>query len=1370
MTVLDDPVRASAAPEVRPGQPIWRVRVFAVCLSLVTLAFLQDPGRIAADTKLDLTVDPWGFLGRSLHLWDPQGFFGQLQNQAYGYLWPMGPFFGIGDTLGLPAWVVQRLWWSLILVMAFLGMYLLLRALRVGSGWPQILAGLAYALAVRPQSAIAAVSVEVWPMALAPWVLLPLVRGAARGNVARAAALSALMVMLAGGVNAVAAGAVLPLALWWLLTLQPGPRRRQLLAWWSGLTVLAILWWLIPLLVLGQYSPPFLDWIESAQFTTSITDPTTVLRGADHWLAYLGNASMWKAGWMLATYPVFVLATGVVAAAGVAGLAMRSLPHRAFLVGGAIAGLVLVTAGHTGVFSGLGSEQVQTFLDGTGAPLRNVHKFDLVLRIPLIIAMAHLLSSVWPHGRKPLWRVLLTVGIVAALVVSWWPALSGQLSRGRTYVAVADHWRETSEWLNTQARPGRALIVPGASFGQYVWGRTQDEPLQAYGGYPWGVRDAVPLSSAGNIRMLDAVEARLESGQPSPGLAAYLNRMGVRYLVVRNDLAPSAQAPMPIRVHQALDGSPGINRVAFFGPIVDRPYGSEVLADEGMRVSYPAVEIYRVTPSNEPTDPRAVLRPADSTVEVAGGPEALLPLSDLGALSNRPTVLSGDPEATDLTPDTGVVTDTDRRREITFGYMRGNESPTLTADQEYEQSRPVHDYRVFGEEGSVVAAPGLEFDASSSATDVDATWRQPRGATPAAAMDGALDTYWRPGALNEERSYWEVRYPEAIDLGNTVDLALLNRGTKTPTTIPLEITTANGTTTVDARDFAGWQTLPIASGQTDFLRVALADVFRPPLLGIREIRLPGEGVSQLELPGGASGDALLLTARPGDAGECVPRDDLLLCSDGLGRFSQDRPGLFRVVDLPSPLTSDPRILVAPRDAATVADSLAQVAGVGVEASSTRTRAAGGSGIAAFDRQLGTTWQAAPEDPAPEVKITLPQIRELRGIRLVNRQGVNASSPLELQVQAGDRTFQGFTDGRGLFRFDPVTTETITVRFLTANQVRSRSELGELALPVGVSEIGLLGADDLRRPVPAESVLALPCGTGPDILVDGDVVARTSVTARADQFMNGDTVAATTCDLPVDLPAGQHLVAVRSSAKFSPVMAAFADERAFGPTERPQSPDIEQWSATHRVVAVAEQAQQQVLEIAENFNPGWRADLAGVDLQSVRVDGWKQGFIVPAGPGGQVSVDYAPDSTYRWGLAIGLLAALAVVYLAVRPPALRVRPSVASRPLRHVTAAIVGMGVLLSMGPWGVLALGVGLVLVRRLPLPVVAFTSVTVAVVLAAVAGIRPVSAVVVLQGCALALAWAAVLLAGWRGPDVARPAATGRASNAAPDARSGRS
>ena len=179
-----------------------------------------------------------------------------------------------------------------------------------------------------------------------------------------------------------------------------------------------------------------------------------------------------------------------------------------------------------------------------------------------------------------------------------------------------------------------------------------------------------------------------------------------------------------------------------------------------------------------------------------------MPLADAGALGNRVTVLEGDPEAEDLAAAAGVVTDTDRRREVTFGYMRGNESATMTATQPYVQSRTVHDYRVAGDAGSTVAVPGLEFDASSSPSDVDATWRQPRGATPAAAMDGAMDTYWRPGALNEEGSYWEVRYEEPVELGDTLDVALLNRGTKIDTTIPLEITTDNGTTTADARDRA----------------------------------------------------------------------------------------------------------------------------------------------------------------------------------------------------------------------------------------------------------------------------------------------------------------------------------------------------------------------------------------------------------------------------------------------------------------------------------------------------------------------------------------------------------------------------------------
>ena len=76
----------------------------------------QDAGRAAADTKLDLVVDPARFLSQAVSMWDPLGEGGRLQNQAYGYLFPMGPFFLIaggstfhpGQRSGFGS---RRCWW-----------------------------------------------------------------------------------------------------------------------------------------------------------------------------------------------------------------------------------------------------------------------------------------------------------------------------------------------------------------------------------------------------------------------------------------------------------------------------------------------------------------------------------------------------------------------------------------------------------------------------------------------------------------------------------------------------------------------------------------------------------------------------------------------------------------------------------------------------------------------------------------------------------------------------------------------------------------------------------------------------------------------------------------------------------------------------------------------------------------------------------------------------------------------------------------------------------------------------------------------------------------------------------------------------------
>ena len=84
--------------------------------------------------------------------------------------------------------------------------------LGLGTPTSRIVAGFAYALSPRILTLIGPISVEAWPSALAPWVLVPLVLGARGGSTRRAALLSALAVAATGGVNAAATFAVIPLA------------------------------------------------------------------------------------------------------------------------------------------------------------------------------------------------------------------------------------------------------------------------------------------------------------------------------------------------------------------------------------------------------------------------------------------------------------------------------------------------------------------------------------------------------------------------------------------------------------------------------------------------------------------------------------------------------------------------------------------------------------------------------------------------------------------------------------------------------------------------------------------------------------------------------------------------------------------------------------------------------------------------------------------------------------------------------------------------------------------------------------------------------------------------------------------------------
>ena len=281
-------------------------------------------------------------------------------------------------------------------------------------------------------------------------------------------------------------------------------------------------------------------------------------------------------------------------------------------------GLVLLAVGYSG---GLGSpvaHQVQAFLDADGTPLRNVHKLEPLLRLPLVLGLAHLLGRMPLPGSAPRreWidafahpehdkRVAVGVVVLVALAAATSLAWTGRLTPPGAFTAIPQYWHDAADWLDEHntgaATPGRVLVVPGAPFATQVWGNSHDEPLQVLGNSPWGVRDSIPLTPPQTIRALDSVQRLFAAGRPSAGLADTLARQGISYVVVRNDLDPeTSRSARPLLVHRAIDGSPGLTKVAQFGDPVGPGTLEGFITDSGLRPRYPAVEIYRVDDAGRP--------------------------------------------------------------------------------------------------------------------------------------------------------------------------------------------------------------------------------------------------------------------------------------------------------------------------------------------------------------------------------------------------------------------------------------------------------------------------------------------------------------------------------------------------------------------------------------------------------------------------------------------------------------------------------------------------------------------------------------------------------------------------------------------------
>jgi len=1259
---------------------------------LTVLTFIQAPGRMVADTKFDLLTDPGRFLLKGIHLWDPHQAFGQVPDQAYGYLWPMGPFFALGHLVHMPPWMIQRLWWSLLICLAFFGMLRLCQKLGLGSEVTCLVAALAYVLTPRMTTLVGVVSVEVWPMALAPWVLLPLVTGSREGSVRRAAARSALVVACCGGVNGVAVAAVLPLGAIWLLTREPGPRRWPLFGWWTLFTVMATVWWSGPLLLLGRYAPPFLDYIENAAITTLPTDLTRSLLGVSDWVAYFGGPDF-GSGLHLVGTPFLLLDAAAVVGLGLVGMCLPGNPHRRFLVWGLLTGLALVGFGYARDLPGFFSVARMHSLDHALAAFRNVHKFDIVLRIPLVLGLAYALHEL-PKRIRDLGSVVVLrvyragVGLaVIALVTPW---LYGYIPASGGVEAVPAYWQQTADYLAAQDDGTVALELPAAAFGQYSWGNTHDDILQGLARSPWAARNVVPLAQPGNVVFLDAVTRMVESGRPSPTLASYLAANGVGTIVVRNDLDRLLTgAPDPAFVRGVLTATPGLTLVRSFGPITGLPpYGyvdnqeqTRIVQGGGLSDTVRSIEVYRVT---APVT-AALSRPGEVLVgDPSSGTDQALDGIDVSRM----------PLAADATtrPRGQILTDDLERQETNFPAVRWNQSATMTPTESFRLQGKEQTHRVVEDESrwSTVATwtGGVrDVEASTSQAYADATPPLAAGDHPGAVFDNDESTEWRSATdTDPKQQWWQVDFDRPRSVGVVAVSVAAD-------SVPLKSLLISGGGRTRRVPAAGpGHTGTYAVGLTDVARLRITPVYAGPLLtgsvAFSEVHVDNLHPQRwLTLPAPLTGtrlDMVALTRDP-DRFPCSQVRNALVCSSLLQGRGEDGDSLARRFQVPEPTTFDVSATASLRRNDQVWQRLLKGTGVAVRVTPAEHHdPADGTG-AMLDGDPSTTWIA--HSARPVVHLTLAHATRLRTLRLAVDPGAPASVVNRIVLRSGHRQQVVDFDRTGwALRLPSWRVRHLTMAVGSVHPALAQTATSYRTLPPGISEIRLNGAgltDDASR-----SVL-VRCGHGPKLVVGNDVF-DTTLTASADDLLRGGSVPLEVCGTPITHLVGHVEVGAGPTRSFR-VDSVTLTRRGFHAPPTTPVPVQRDHDGLPSAVDLPARSRTEVLSLPQNLNGGFRATLGGRELTPQPVDSWQQGWVVPAGGAATLHIRFTPQRTFDVVLVVGALLLLVVALVAVpwrrRRPQPEPPPLVAAAPTRvDVVLAVVVMAFVAGWVGLGALGL------------------------------------------------------------------------------------
>jgi arabinofuranan 3-O-arabinosyltransferase len=488
----------------------------------------------------------------------------------------------------------------------------------------------------------------------------------------------------------------------------------------------------------------------------------------------------------------------------------------------------------------------------------------------------------------------------------------------------------------------------------------------------------------------------------------------------------------------------------------------------------------------------------------------------------------------------------------------------------------------------------------------------------------------------------------------------------------IEVSTVNGTTTLRFDEAGKPITAALPVGETPWVRItaiatdngsagvqfAITDLsitqydasgFAHPVDLRHTVLVPGPppnaAVARWDL-----GSELL--GRPG----CAMGPKNMQCAASMA-LAPETPSTFsRTLSVPRPMPVVPTVWVRARPGPMLADLVA-------EPDTTRARGDSdlvdvlGSAYAATDGDPATAWTApqrvVQHKTPPTLTLALPRPTEVTGLRLLPSRSSVPAHPTMVAVDLGDgpqvrelRSSEERPAGPAAPQTLPLksrVTDTVTISLLDWADVIDRTALGfDQLKPPGLAEITALGADG--RPIAAADAarnrareVTVDCAHGPVIAIAGRFV-HTTIQTTVGALLDGAPVAAQTCDRqPILLPTGQQELLISPGTQFVVDGAQLSGPLAAESTAASVTPaSTGTWGPARRELRIPDSATSRVVVVPESINPGWVAHTsAGTRLTPVAVNGWQQGWVVPAGTSGTVTLTFAPNSLYRVGLAGGL---------------------------------------------------------------------------------------------------------------------------------------